>query len=83
MHGVCFFFQAISAFVEANDKTSHFHSILNMTTVPLYQFIILKAYSELRTIEDLAAATKCGGVSFAQRRMWIYVEILGFWVNLL
>ena len=57
--------------------------MLNITTVPIYQFVILQAFSELVTTENLTQAVNCNGVAFANKHKWIYAELLGFWVNLL
>lgn len=61
---------------------SHLHNLMTLITVPVYQLTILLAYSEACKVEELAALVKCSGMSFSTRRSWMYVEILGFFVNM-
>lgn len=83
MHLFCFIMQILGLWTSSRSKKSHIHNVFNICTVPVYQITILQSYYELATTEELASAMDCGGVSFAQRRYWIYVEILGFFVNML
>lgn len=61
---------------------SYIYVVLLITTVPVYQFIIMRAYFFLRKIEVLSTDVNCNGVAYATKHRWIYVEILGFWGNL-
>lgn len=65
------------------DKKSFLHNILNMVTVPVYQLAILQAFYSVSKTEDIAASVNCSGLTFAQRRAWCYVEVVGFAVNII
>ena len=52
-------------------------------TVPAYQIVILIAYSKICQIEDFAKLSKCTGMDFKLKRAWLYVEVMGFFVNML
>lgn len=68
---------------QAYNKKSFNHNILNMITVPVYQLSILQAFYEVSRTEDIAALVGCSGLTFAQRRAWCYVEVIGFFVNII
>lgn len=53
-----------------------------MATVPLYQITILETFYECSIAEEIAAAKDCSGISFALKRAWCYIEVIGFWVNI-
>ena len=67
----------------AYNKKSFTHNILNMLTVPVYQLAILQAFYAVSKTEDIAASVNCAGLTFAQRRAWCYVEVIGFFVNII
>lgn len=67
----------------AYNKKSFTHNILNMLTVPVYQLAILQAFYAVSKTEDIAASVNCSGLTFAQRRAWCYVEVIGFFVNII
>jgi RNA recognition motif-containing protein len=67
----------------AYNKKSFTHNILNMLTVPVYQLSILQAFYAVSKTEDIAASVNCSGLTFAQRRAWCYVEVIGFFVNII
>jgi hypothetical protein len=83
MHVFCGVAQFLGLYSSSTNKKSFIHNVLNMMTVPLYQFSILQSYYELVQAEYLARAMHCGGIAFAQKRYWIYVEIMGFFVNII
>lgn len=56
--------------------------MLTLITVPMYQLTILLTYYETCKLEELAALVNCIGMSFKTRRSWMYVEVLGFFVNM-
>lgn len=66
----------------STNKKSYTHNLLSMATVPFYQIAILQAFNEVSKAENIAAEAKCSGLTFALRRAWCYVEVIGFWVNI-
>jgi len=82
MHVVCFVCQLGSLLLQRSCKRSYFHNILTLFTVPYYQLIVLKSYSEVIKVEKIAEAINCLGLSFKYRRVWMYIEVCAFFVNM-
>lgn len=82
MHGACFLIQLIVLIWSQNDKSCHFHNILTVLTIPLYQLTILQGYYQIGKVEELAHLVGCSGTDFKIRRAWLYIEVCGFFVNM-
>lgn len=82
MHFYCATAQLLTQILAACTRSSYFHNFLRMASVPVYQFALFKAYYEVVKLEEYALARSCTGITFAQRRAWIYIELGAFIVNL-
>ena len=56
MHATCFVFMVIGELSKSKTKQSYMYVVLLISTVPIYQFVILKAIFILRKTETLAMA---------------------------
>ena len=72
----------ISRWITSNNKKSFFHNLILVITIPFYQCAIFQAYHEICSVEREFAALNCSGLTIAQRRAWVYIEICAFMVNI-
>jgi hypothetical protein len=82
MHFICFVLGLVTQWIQINFKQSYMHNFITIGMVPYYQITIMQAFYSVSRVENVAAEAKCSGMYFARTRAWCYIEVIGFFVNL-
>lgn len=83
MHFYCAFAILVSKWSVATRRNAYMHNFFMMLSVPFYQGSIFLGYFALNRQDSLSYRVNCAGIKFSFRRVWVFLEISAFVVNIL
>lgn len=81
IHFFCFFALSLAKIIEVFDIHDHYSVILNVTTIPLYQYSILQSTQYLKQT-NMQMESGCYSNQMGDVKFWIAIEVSLFYVNL-